>query len=223
MSQTKRKTATRRRRPQHSDEALLRAACAVFARDGYAAATVDAIAAEAGTTKPTLYARFGSKRDLYEAAATSESAALRRHLFTAYDQATGGSLEDFVAAAVGAWFAFAAERPDGMRLLFVADHVGTESEAGRATSEAIIDRLAVIADEFTRRRGGGAAGPAGPVIGALTVGAAVYAIRRCLADPALDPPAVAALTTNYLSGAVRGLDPALFAVRRGGAAQGRGR
>jgi AcrR family transcriptional regulator len=203
-----------KRRPQHSDESLLHAATAVFARDGYAAATVEAIAAEAGTTKPTLYARFGSKSDLYEAAVEHEAAAIRAHLFAAYDRAANLLLADFVREAVDAWFAYAAERPDGMRLLFVGDHVGAESTTARETTDAIANRLADAVEDFTRRRGGMSAGAAAPVVGAMVVGAAVHAIRRCLADPTLDPDATAALTTNFLEGATRHLDPALFKLRR---------
>ena len=43
----------------------LDAALKVFAKYGYAAATMDAIAAEAGLTKPTLYQYFPSKDDLF--------------------------------------------------------------------------------------------------------------------------------------------------------------
>ena len=203
-----------KRRPQHSDESLLRAATAVFARDGYAAATVESIAAEAGTTKPTLYARFGSKADLYEAAVEHEAAAIRAQLFAAYDRASDLSLVEFVREAVDAWFAFATERPDGMRLLFVGDHIGTESNKGRETTDAIAARLADAVEDFTRRRGGVSAGDAGPVVGAMVVGTAVHAIRACLADPSLDVDATAALTTNFVQGAVRGLDPELFSLRR---------
>jgi len=214
VSQTKGNKPVIRRRPQHSDESLLRAATAVFARDGYAAATVESIAAEAGTTKPTLYARFGSKADLYEAAVEHEAAAIRAHLFAAYDRAANLSLADFVREAVDAWFAFATERPDGMRLLFVGDHIGTESTTARETTDAIAARLSDAVEDYTRRRGGMSSGDAGPIVGAMVVGTAVHAIRACLADPALDVDATAALTTNFLQGAVRGLNPQLFSLRR---------
>jgi len=214
MSKAKVKAPVRRRRPQHSDDVLLDAATTVFARDGFAAATVEAIASAAGTTKPTLYARFGSKADLYEAAVQREAESIRAHLFAAYDHASHLSLAEFARAAVDAWFAFAAERPDGMRLLFVGDHVGAESPTPRQTTAAITARIAAAVEDYTLRRGGMSAGPAGPVIAAMVVGTAVHAIRCCLADPRLDPEAVAALTTNFLTGATVHLDPALFGVKK---------
>src|SRR4051794_28382205 len=45
--------------------ALLAAARTVFLRSGYHAATVEAVALEAGYTTGALYARFGGKADLF--------------------------------------------------------------------------------------------------------------------------------------------------------------
>lgn len=53
--------------PLPTREAILAAAARVFARVGYRAATMQAIAGEAGFTPPTLYAHFGSKQGLLEA------------------------------------------------------------------------------------------------------------------------------------------------------------
>jgi AcrR family transcriptional regulator len=60
LSRAERKAATR--------EQLLAAAARVFARKGYAAASVDDIAAEAGFTVGALYSNFGGKQELLMAA-----------------------------------------------------------------------------------------------------------------------------------------------------------
>lgn len=46
---------------------VLDAALKVFSQNGFSAATMDAIAHEAGITKPTLYQYFGSKEHLFKA------------------------------------------------------------------------------------------------------------------------------------------------------------
>ncbi|MCB4802189.1 AcrR family transcriptional regulator [Methylobacterium brachiatum] len=46
---------------------ILAAAKPVFLNDGYEAASIDAIAASAGMSKKTIYTRFRSKEDLFEA------------------------------------------------------------------------------------------------------------------------------------------------------------
>jgi AcrR family transcriptional regulator len=62
-------------------QAILRAALTVFAREGYAQAGVDVIAAEAGVAKPTVYNHFGDKETLFrEAIAADANRALAEHL-----------------------------------------------------------------------------------------------------------------------------------------------
>jgi len=62
--------------------AILDAATAVFAREGYAQAGVDAIAAEAGVAKATVYSHFGDKQNL-----------LRECLMAEADRAAQANLE----------------------------------------------------------------------------------------------------------------------------------
>jgi TetR/AcrR family transcriptional repressor of mexJK operon len=49
------------------ERAILDAALKVFAATGYSGTTMDAVAAEAGVTKPTLYSYFPSKESLFQA------------------------------------------------------------------------------------------------------------------------------------------------------------
>jgi AcrR family transcriptional regulator len=66
-----RKVATEKRRC-----AILQAARAVFARQGYASTVVDDIAAQAGIAKGTLYLYFPSKEQIYLAALLEEARQL---------------------------------------------------------------------------------------------------------------------------------------------------
>lgn len=196
------------RRLQHADEKLLRAASRVFAREGFAAASVTRIAEAAGATKPTLYARFGSKANLFDATIRYHADAIREQFLAAYDRAAVMHVTDGVREAVDALFAFAAERPDGMTLLF-GEHPDAHSSIVKETTEALIQRVAQVVELYAAQ-GGRSAGGAAPLIAAMTAGCAVSAIRRCLADPSLDPAAVSALTTSFLTAAAQGVDPGLF-------------
>jgi AcrR family transcriptional regulator len=72
-------------------QAILAAAGEVFAREGYALAGVDAIAAEAGVAKPTVYNHFGDKETLFrEAIAADADRALAKHL-AAVDELRDGN------------------------------------------------------------------------------------------------------------------------------------
>jgi AcrR family transcriptional regulator len=57
-----------RPRLPNTDDKILRATLNLMARRGYARMTVDAVAAEAGVTKPTIYLRFRNKEGLASAA-----------------------------------------------------------------------------------------------------------------------------------------------------------
>lgn len=57
--------ATGLRRMPEKRQAIARAASTVFGREGYTRASVDAIAAEAGVSKRTIYNHFGDKEKLF--------------------------------------------------------------------------------------------------------------------------------------------------------------
>lgn len=59
---------------------LLTSAAHLFYEDGITATGVDRVVAEAGLSKPTLYAHFGSKRHLVQAVLEQQHAERRTHL-----------------------------------------------------------------------------------------------------------------------------------------------
>jgi AcrR family transcriptional regulator len=87
---------TRAQSRQRTREALVSAAMGVVARSGYAGASVDAIAAQAGFTVGAVYANFGTKQELFlavfERHCAEELAALRELT------AATGSVAELLAA-----------------------------------------------------------------------------------------------------------------------------
>jgi AcrR family transcriptional regulator len=79
-----------RPRSARVDEAILAAARAELAERGYARMSVDAVAARAGVSKPTVYLRHPTKADLATAAIASMRAAQR-------PQPTGDVRADLIA------------------------------------------------------------------------------------------------------------------------------
>lgn len=62
--------------PEPSFERLLRAAAELFAREGFAATSLDSVASAAGVTKGSLYHHFSGKADLFEAVFERQEAGL---------------------------------------------------------------------------------------------------------------------------------------------------
>jgi AcrR family transcriptional regulator len=105
-----------RRRPLRSAEraaSILEAAARVFARSGYAATSVDDVAAEAGITKLIVYRHFNSKRELYQAVVDHVAVGLQQAL----DTTPGFAIEE-VSAVLLAVFGVARSWPDAFRLVF---------------------------------------------------------------------------------------------------------
>src|SRR5581483_8081518 len=70
-------------------DSILDAARAVFSRDGYAASSVEDVAAEAGIAKGTVYLYFKSKEELYLAALLRELRAFAAEYRAQMDRADG--------------------------------------------------------------------------------------------------------------------------------------
>ncbi len=123
----------RLRRAERRDQ-ILAAATRAFARAGFAATSLDDIAAEASVSRVILYRHFDSKTDLYRAVLDRACARLA---------ATVGE-DQFTPESVGALLVAAAEDPDGFRLLF--HHAAREPEF-----RAEVDRLRASAVDIARR------------------------------------------------------------------------
>jgi AcrR family transcriptional regulator len=99
-------------------EQILAAATQAFARTGFAATSLDDIAAEAGITRVILYRHFESKADLYQAVLDRVCALLATHVAEQVGEFTDASIDGLLAAA--------AADPAGFRLLF--RHAAREPE-----------------------------------------------------------------------------------------------
>ena len=95
---------------------LVEAALAVFSADGFQGATMDAVAAEAGVTKPVLYQHFPSKLELFLGLLHEVSGRLRAQVEASVAEAENP--HDMVRFGIRAMFAFVADHPEEFRLLF---------------------------------------------------------------------------------------------------------
>lgn len=119
------------------EQRILAAALKVFSEIGYSGATMDAVAVEAGVSKPTLYQYFESKETLFSAMMLGE----RDHMLGVFHYPSGkGMVADLLDFA---WdYADTVLRPDLLSLArLIIGEVQRFPEIGRAYQEHGPDRL----------------------------------------------------------------------------------
>jgi len=128
---------------------LFAAAAAVFARAGYAEATAEAIAREAGMSKATFYEHFDNKEDciiaLFDAATDS--------ILTAMGEAVGAGREQMDPASryrrqIGAFLESLANSPDAAQTLLV-EIIGAGPRA-MERRDRVLAAFAAFIDERNR-------------------------------------------------------------------------
>ena len=118
-------------------QALLSAARGVFGRRGFERATMDAIAAEAGVAKGTVYLYFPSKQAVYDATVTEGLHELERLTQAAIHAAT--TLKDAILGFVSVRVHYFQERPDFFRMYVaeISHQLTHPRRRGRACAAAL--------------------------------------------------------------------------------------
>jgi AcrR family transcriptional regulator len=186
-------------------EAMLDAATIVFAAEGFDRGSMDAIAAEAGATKPTLYARFGSKEKLFEAAVAREYEIRKLRLFDAYAASDAVPFRERLHRWTSAYFDLVRERPDAFVLIAEGErHPGAGAAIRRANAE-IVDRIAELVAQISARR----SRPGARLVASMISGI-FTACGREISAGRVDVEKAAALCESFLLGALREVDPELI-------------
>lgn len=113
--QTRRGSAATRMPAAERRRQILDVAIEAFARSGYHDTSMNAIAREAGVTKPVLYQHFASKHELFELLLAETGDNLLRSIETAYLEETP---RERVEAGFRAFFHFFEDRPSAFTVLY---------------------------------------------------------------------------------------------------------
>ncbi len=138
--QTDQRSAAERRRRE-----LLEAADRVVLREG-PGASMNAIAAEAGITKPILYRHFGDKEGLYSALAVRHTDALVSALRSALD--APAERRRRVEATLDTYLAAIEARPQVYRFLMHPSEGGTSGEPGFEAGQQSAPLLRRLGEEL---------------------------------------------------------------------------
>lgn len=113
--------------------AIIDTASQLFLRNGYAATSIEQVAADAGVSKVTIYNQFGNKRALFDAAVECECEKMRGHF--SLEAMPQGSIRDRLTAIGEAVFAFLF-RPEMTRF---ERRIAAETEDEPAIGAAFLD------------------------------------------------------------------------------------
>lgn len=198
-------------RPQQfTDNALLDAAVEVFDRSGYEGAHMAAIAAAAHTTKPTLYARLGSKEEVYVRAVEREARILADHLLETYARAVGLTVAERIKLGTAAAFQYGIDRPAGFRVLFGTGRGGPAIDREELVLKRIRGGILELMREY-RAAHGAPTGPEVELLASLCISASLDAARFAMDSGALSLEHAGRIVTGFLTAALEGLDPRVLA------------
>jgi AcrR family transcriptional regulator len=107
---------TQQERSEATTGALILSARELFAEDGYAATSLDAVCARAGVTKGALYHHFANKRDLFAAVFSLEQERLAAATVAAYSR-VDDAWEAFEAGCIA--FIEACQDPGVQRIVLL--------------------------------------------------------------------------------------------------------
>lgn len=129
-------------------EAIVSAATRAFFEHGFATASIEQIAAQAGVSKVTVYNHFGDKRGLFTAAIEHECARIRGHF--SIEEYAQGSLRDRLTTIGTAMVAFLS-RPEMVQFeRRIAAETEHEPEVGAAFLAAGPHRMKRALTDFLR-------------------------------------------------------------------------
>src|SRR3954468_15386721 len=140
-----------RRRPEVLDAALK-----LFLKSGYDGTSMQAVADQAGVTKPVVYACFNSKDELFRALLAREEGRIVGEIQGAFANADLSDPETTLVEGFTGFLRAVGESPEVYRLIFLGEGGGNAAVASRIQRgrEAQIDQLSLIAKGWLEARNG---------------------------------------------------------------------
>jgi AcrR family transcriptional regulator len=140
-----------RRRPEVLDAALQ-----LFLKSGYDGTSMQAVADEAGVTKPVVYACFNSKDQLFRALLAREEERILEEIQSAFATADLSDPEETLTEGYTGFLRAVAASPEVYKLIFLGEGGGNTAVARRIQRgrEAQVEALSRLARRWLRGRNG---------------------------------------------------------------------
>jgi hypothetical protein len=128
---------------------------------------------------------------------------------TAYRSAAGLGVEEQVHVYVMALFGYAAEHPDGFRILFEVQPFGETARIRQDLVDVITQRVAEQIRHYLAEHGR-SPGASAEMLAAMMVGVVGQAAEHMLRLDGLEPATAGEFATRFIMAALRNLDPAFL-------------
>ena len=140
-----------RRRPEVLDAALK-----LFLEGGYDGTSMQAVANEAGVTKPVVYACFDSKDELFRALLSREEGRILAEIQGAFQDADLSDPETTLTEGFTGFLRAVGHSPEVYRLIFMGEGGGNAAVAERIRRgrQAQVDALSALAQRWLEDRNG---------------------------------------------------------------------
>src|SRR5919198_1584566 len=141
-----------RRRPEVLDAALK-----LFLKSGYDGTSMQAVADQAGVTKPVVYTCFNSKDQLFRALLAREEERILAEIQGAFANADLSDPETTLIDGMTGFLRAVGDSPDVYRLIFLGEGGGNAAIADRIQRgrEAQVRRLSELARQWLEANGNG--------------------------------------------------------------------
>ncbi len=141
-----------RRRPE-----LLDAALRLFLDRGYDGTSMQAVADQAGVTKPVVYAAFESKDDLFRALLAREEERILAEIQGAFENADLSDPETTLIEGFTGFLRAVGDSPEVYKLIFLGEGGGNAAVARRIQRgrQAQVDAMSLLAKRWLDASGGG--------------------------------------------------------------------
>lgn len=170
--------------PERRRPLILDAAFEVFLEYGYDGASMEAIASQAGVSKPVVYACFASKEELFTELLSREEKRILGQIAAAMPEHADEDIERTLTEALTAFLRAVADSPAAYRVIYLGEggHAAVAERVQRARA-AQVDVVAALAETWLRQRGAPDISDNARLIAYGLIGAAESAARALLAEP----------------------------------------
>ena len=158
-TRTKRSTPPRKRAahlgPERRRPELLDAALQLFLERGYDGTSMQAVADQAGVTKPVVYAGFKGKDDLFRALLAREEERILAEIQGAFASADLADPETTLTEGFTGFLRAVGDYPEVYKLIFLGEGGGNAAVARRIQRgrQAQVDSLSLLAKGWLNTRG----------------------------------------------------------------------